>query len=230
MRRVMDSGKLLLVLDLDHTLLNSTRTAEVCRACSQAPSCTSVSQPTASSRLGLRRSPGVTLSRCAAGGRSGARAAGGAAGGGGSVRRAGQPAPPAAPQPVDQAAAGRARVPGGRARALRAAHLHARRGLVRARHGRPARPGRPPVRRAHPLAGAPRQPLYMSQLHWMLASKTKRLGLPSVCTAHGYPAPCHFLSKCCLHPGTSRADRYGLCWLASQSGGAGRRRTAGSGT
>ena len=29
MRRVMDSGKLLLVLDLDHTLLNSTRLADV---------------------------------------------------------------------------------------------------------------------------------------------------------------------------------------------------------
>ncbi|KAK9835002.1 hypothetical protein WJX81_003388 [Elliptochloris bilobata] len=30
MRRVMDSGKLLLVLDLDHTLLNSTRLTDVC--------------------------------------------------------------------------------------------------------------------------------------------------------------------------------------------------------
>lgn len=29
MRRVMDSGKLLLVLDLDHTLLNSTRLTDV---------------------------------------------------------------------------------------------------------------------------------------------------------------------------------------------------------
>jgi len=48
MRRVMDGGKLLLVLDLDHTLLNSTRTAEVRRACDQAPSCTPVSRPSAS--------------------------------------------------------------------------------------------------------------------------------------------------------------------------------------
>ena len=152
----------------------------------------------------LRRPPGGTRSRCAAGGRGGARAAGGAAGGGGGVRRAGQPAPPAAPQPVDQAAAGRARVPGGRARAFRAAHLHARRGLVCARHGRPARPGRPPICRAHPLAGAPRRLLQMSRLHCMRACKDTRC---PCCPAHAQRVAARHPAaspRFCAHPGASR--------------------------
>ena len=68
MRRVMDSGKLLLVLDLDHTLLNSTRLTDV-RAhtpspCTVLPKATKMHQVCVTDMLLRSRVPAQAKHEC----------------------------------------------------------------------------------------------------------------------------------------------------------------------